>query len=95
MLAKVGHINQQARQTELTTVDIENLNYAYDISTESGSTPDWMPKEVFDDGKKTYINFPENIGTTKRRRYSFETGMAKPIWSTIVSKAISNCRSSL
>jgi len=65
MLAKVGHINQQARQTELTGVDIENLNYAYDISTESGSTPDWMPKEVFDDGKKTYINFPESIGITQ------------------------------
>ncbi len=65
MLAKVGHINQQARETELTAVAIENLNYAYDVSTESGSTPDWMPKEVFDDGKKTYINFPENIGTTE------------------------------
>jgi type IV secretion system protein VirB9 len=65
MLAKVGHINQQARETALTGVDIEDLNYAYDISTESGSTPDWMPKEVFDDGKKTYINFPESIGTTE------------------------------
>ena len=65
MLAKVGHINQQARETELTGVNIEDLNYAYDISTESGSTPDWMPKEVFDDGKKTYINFPESIGTTE------------------------------
>jgi len=65
MLAKVGHINQQARETELTGVNIEDLNYAYDISTESGSTPEWMPKEVFDDGKKTYINFPESIGTTE------------------------------
>jgi type IV secretion system protein VirB9 len=65
MLAKVGHINQQARETELTGVNIEDLNYAYDVSTESGSTPNWMPKEVFDDGKKTYINFPESIGTTE------------------------------
>ena len=65
MLAKVGHINQQARETELTGVNIEDLNYAYDIRAESGSTPDWMPKEVFDDGKKTYINFPESIGTTE------------------------------
>jgi type IV secretion system protein VirB9 len=24
-----------------------------------------MPKEVFDDGQKTYINFPESIGTTE------------------------------
>ena len=65
MLANVGHINQQARETALTGVAIEDLNYAYEISTESGSTPEWMPKEVFDDGKKTYINFPESIGTTE------------------------------
>jgi P-type conjugative transfer protein TrbG len=65
MLAKVGHINQQARETVLTGVAIEDLNYAYDISTASGSTPEWMPKEVFDDGNKTYINFPESIGTTE------------------------------
>ena len=65
VLAKVGQINQQARETELSGVDIEDLNYAYDVSTESGSTPEWIPKEVFDDGKKTYINFPESIGTTE------------------------------
>ena len=64
-LAKVGRVNQQARDTELTAVDIESLNYRYNIETESGSPPDWLPKEVFDDGKKTYINFPENIGTTE------------------------------
>jgi type IV secretion system protein VirB9 len=65
MLAKVGHINQQARETALTGVAIEDLNYAYDIRAEQGQTPEWMPKEVFDDGKKTYINFPESIGTTE------------------------------
>jgi P-type conjugative transfer protein TrbG len=64
-LAKVGRLNQQSRDTELTAVDIESLNYHYDVTIESGASPAWLPKEVFDDGKKTYINFPENIGTTE------------------------------
>jgi type IV secretion system protein VirB9 len=64
-LARVGRLNQQSSATELTAVDIESLNYHYDVKVESGASPAWLPKEVFDDGKKTYINFPDNIGTTE------------------------------
>ena len=64
-LAQVGRRNQQSRDTELTAVDIESLNYHYSVATEVGAPPAWLPKEVFDDGRRTYIDFPDNIGTTE------------------------------
>jgi P-type conjugative transfer protein TrbG len=63
-LANANAINAQAKQTELTGVAIENLNDNYSIDTKQGKKPDWMPKQVFDDGAKTYIDFPDNLGTT-------------------------------
>jgi type IV secretion system protein VirB9 len=63
-VTKANAINAQAKQTELTGVAIENLNDNYSIATRQGKMPDWMPKQVFDDGAKTYIDFPDNLGTT-------------------------------
>lgn len=62
--AKAAAMNTQANQTALTGVAIENLNDNYSVKTVQGRDPDWMPKQVFDDGSKTYINFPPNLGTT-------------------------------
>jgi P-type conjugative transfer protein TrbG len=61
---KAAEMTAQASQTELTGVAIENLNDNYGISTLQGRTPDWSPRSVFDDGAKTYIDFPDNLGTT-------------------------------
>jgi len=63
-MAKADAINAQAKQTELTGVAIEDLNDNYSIDTKQGKKPDWLPKQVFDDGAKTYIDFPDNLGTT-------------------------------
>lgn len=63
-MAKASAINAQAKQTELTGVAIENLNDNYSIDIKQGKRPDWLPKQVFDDGAKTYIAFPGNLGTT-------------------------------
>jgi P-type conjugative transfer protein TrbG len=63
-LAKAKAIDAQAKQTELTGVAIENLNDNYSVDIKQGKKPDWMPKQVFDDGAKTYIDFPGNLGTT-------------------------------
>jgi P-type conjugative transfer protein TrbG len=57
-------LNDQAHQTELTGVSIENLNDNYGIKTVQGKAPNWLPTHIFDDGKKTYIEFPSNLGTT-------------------------------
>jgi P-type conjugative transfer protein TrbG len=38
------------------------LNTAYAVETIEGNKPDWLPTRVYDDGRKTYIEFPENLG---------------------------------
>lgn len=62
--AKAAAMTAQAQQTELTGVAIEDLNDNYTVKTVQGGPPDWMPKHIFDDGRKTYIEFPPNLGTT-------------------------------
>lgn len=43
-----------------------NLNFDYNIETTSDTgVPVWKPTSVFDDGHKTYIKFPANLGTTR------------------------------
>jgi type IV secretion system protein VirB9 len=61
---QVAALNDQSQQTELTGVEIENLNDDYTIKTIQGETPNWLPTHIFDDGRKTYIEFPTNLGTT-------------------------------
>ncbi len=39
-------------------LSIEDLNFGYSIS---GDTPSWRPLRVFDDGQKTYIQFPPTL----------------------------------
>jgi len=44
---------------------IETLNFAYRIRTVRGSNPRWRPVRVFDDGRKTYIEFPPEMATSE------------------------------
>ncbi len=39
-------------------LSIENLNFGYMVT---GDTPSWRPVRVFDDGQKTYIQFPPTL----------------------------------
>jgi len=41
--------------------NVEQLDFAYKTESTRGPVPDWMPKAVFNDGYKTYIEFPERI----------------------------------
>jgi type IV secretion system protein VirB9 len=43
----------------------ENFNFAYHIQTVRGTTPPWRPVRVFDDGRKTYVEFPPEIATSE------------------------------
>ncbi|MGH7076646.1 MAG: TrbG/VirB9 family P-type conjugative transfer protein, partial [Acetobacteraceae bacterium] len=45
-------------------LSISDLNFNYRISMEQGARPAWFPLQVFDDGEKTYIRFPDDLGTT-------------------------------
>ena len=49
-----------ARQDQIVKVDFDlnSLNFRYDIS---GDMPPWRPVQVFDDGSKVYIQFPERL----------------------------------
>lgn len=62
--AKAAQITAQAKQTVLAGVSVENLNDGYSVKVTQGKTPEWLPTHVFDDGSKTYIAFPLNLGTT-------------------------------
>ena len=46
-------------------VNIHDLNYDYSIENVQGSKPKWYPVEAFDDGRKTYIRFSNDLGTTR------------------------------
>lgn len=42
-------------------VQPENINFSYKIKAKKGTLPDWSPVSVFDDGKKTYIKFKDEL----------------------------------
>jgi type IV secretion system protein VirB9 len=49
-----------AQATVSTRIDLEALNFAYEIDVARGR-PAWVPAQVFDDGHKTYIKFPPSM----------------------------------
>lgn len=64
-------LEQTAQQTtgQQSTVanpslNLGNLDFGYHIKTVQGSKPSWFPQQVFNDGKKTYIRFPDDLSTT-------------------------------
>jgi len=46
-----------ARATTATNVNLDAINFSYRVSVEKGK-PSWVPVQVFDDGRKTFIRFP-------------------------------------
>jgi type IV secretion system protein TrbG len=60
--AKVHH--QQTQDIIAPQVDLRALYFGYDIQSKRGE-PRWKPVRVFDDGRKTYIQFPDNLPTTE------------------------------
>jgi type IV secretion system protein VirB9 len=44
---------------------LETLNFGYRIRTVRGFNPRWRPVRVFDDGRKTYIEFPPAMATSE------------------------------
>jgi type IV secretion system protein TrbG len=46
-------------------VALEHLNFRYRIETVRGPAPRWRPVRVFDDGRRTYVEFPLDITTSE------------------------------
>ncbi len=42
-------------------VNISSLNFRYNIDVKKGRRPAWLPLKVFDDGRKTFIQFPQEM----------------------------------
>lgn len=45
-------------------MNLADLNFDYRINMVNGPHPRWFPTQVFDDGVKTFIRFPDDLGTT-------------------------------
>lgn len=56
---QVSNIKTQSQM--LDALNLKNLHFDYTVSLESGPRPGWMPLQVFDDGSKTYIQFPSGM----------------------------------
>ena len=52
---------QGARVAE--AIPLERLNFRYRIDTPKGRAPAWSPLRVFDDGTKTFIEFPADLAS--------------------------------
>lgn len=44
---------------------VDSLNFGYRIKANGFRAPRWQPVRVFDDGLKTYIQFPRDMATTE------------------------------
>ena len=46
-------------------VVIAAIDFGYTIKSRTRKLPKWMPKRVFNDGRKTYIHFPKDLAVTE------------------------------
>lgn len=58
---------EQARRNaeNIGGVALEELNFRYRVETVRGRAPHWRPVRVFDDGRRTYVEFPLDIATSE------------------------------
>ncbi|PZQ64011.1 MAG: P-type conjugative transfer protein TrbG [Phenylobacterium zucineum] len=54
-----------ARGVVASGLAIDQLHFDYDIRPIKSKPPRWQPLRVFDDGLKTYIQFPTNLGASE------------------------------
>ncbi|HTX51485.1 MAG TPA: P-type conjugative transfer protein TrbG, partial [Caulobacteraceae bacterium] len=55
---------EQANLVAQAAVPIDQLHFGYKIQPIHGKPPSWQPLRVFDDGTRTYIQFPVNMAST-------------------------------
>lgn len=46
------------------SANVNDLNFSYRIRTTRGSRPVWLPTRVFDDGRRTWIEMPQQASST-------------------------------
>lgn len=59
--AQVAWSYPQNADSGATNSPIANLNFNYRVRTVRGMTPVWTPARVFDDGRRTWVEFAPNV----------------------------------
>ena len=59
-IALIEAENERRDDTVVTGVPVDQLDFDYDID---GDKPAWRPVRAFNDGSKTYIEFPGDLGS--------------------------------
>lgn len=54
-----------------SVVDISNLDFAYKLS---GDKPEWLPERIYNDGRKTYIQFPKSVSYSSIPAFTINDG---------------------
>lgn len=54
-----------AAQSVVSATSVENLNFGYKVEPVHARRPRWQPLRVFDDGLKTYIQFPPDLASSE------------------------------
>jgi type IV secretion system protein VirB9 len=62
--AQAEEIRRENEMIQTSSVDISHANFNYTIEVDEGS-PVWKPVRVFDNGKKTYIQFPDALASSE------------------------------
>ncbi|MCP4336046.1 MAG: P-type conjugative transfer protein TrbG [Gammaproteobacteria bacterium] len=61
--AKLTKTRENNDAVDAARIDLSNANFAYEINIKEGN-PEWKPLRVFDNGRKTYVQFPNIVGVT-------------------------------
>jgi len=62
---QVAQAHAAHEATAARGLDLARLNFNYFVLKQKGPTPPWTPLRAFDDGRKTYIQFPPAVGVTE------------------------------
>ena len=60
-----ARITAQQASLVATNLSLDKLNFSYKIKVEKGRPPRWQPVRVFDDGSKTYVQFPADLASSE------------------------------
>lgn len=59
--AQIAWSYPQSQAADVAAAPIDRINLNYRIRTTRGARPAWLPTRVFDDGRRTWIEFAPNV----------------------------------
>ncbi len=60
---RLSETKKENRLADDGRIDLSKASFSYEVKVKEGS-PEWTPVRVFDNGLKTYIEFPNIVGVT-------------------------------